>query len=134
MFLEALHGERTANGRSVWEGVYTEGQAKRGEVLYARECAACHADTLTGLEAAPALAGDRFWASWQNLTVADFFERTRITMPPTNPAGLSRQEYADILAFILQSNRFPAGATELAPGTAAQRLIRIDARARTPPP
>ena len=36
--------------RSVWDGVYTNDQAKRGEALYARECGSCHGDMLTGGE------------------------------------------------------------------------------------
>ena len=34
--------------RSVWDGVYTEEQAKRGEELYRKECASCHGYTLVG--------------------------------------------------------------------------------------
>ena len=43
--------------RSVWDGVYTAEQAKRGEALYGQHCAACHGGTLLGAEAAPALTG-----------------------------------------------------------------------------
>src|SRR5438876_3128832 len=39
--------------RSVWDGVYTEEQAKRGESIYRKECAVCHGDMLTGGESAP---------------------------------------------------------------------------------
>jgi cytochrome c len=33
---------------SVWGGVYTPDQAKRGEALYKQECASCHGDALEG--------------------------------------------------------------------------------------
>jgi len=46
-----------AASRSVWDGVYTEEQAKRGEPIYKKECAACHGDMLTGGESAPPLTG-----------------------------------------------------------------------------
>ena len=34
-------------------------------------------------------------------------------MPPEQPGGLLPSNYADILAFILRANDYPAGATEL---------------------
>ena len=33
---------------SIWDGVYTEAQAKRGEQSYAKSCAKCHAEDLLG--------------------------------------------------------------------------------------
>jgi len=35
------------------------------------------------------------------------------TMPQDNPASLSLQEYADILAYLMQLNEMPAGDREL---------------------
>ncbi len=46
-------------------------------------------------------------------TVGDIFDRIRTTMPMDGPGSLSRDQYADILSFILKSNNFPAGAKEL---------------------
>ncbi|MEG8038637.1 c-type cytochrome [Sphingomonas sp. LR60] len=43
--------------RDVWNGVYTAEQSARGKVAYAENCAACHGDTLAGIDVAPALAG-----------------------------------------------------------------------------
>src|ERR1041384_4901719 len=37
-----------AASRSVWDGVYAEDQAKRGETLYGRECSSCHGQKLAG--------------------------------------------------------------------------------------
>ena len=34
--------------RSVWDGVYTEAQAKRGEALFAENCVTCHGPALEG--------------------------------------------------------------------------------------
>src|SRR5258708_13609568 len=64
-----------AESRSVWDGVYTEEQAKRGEPIYHKECAACHGDLLTGGESAPPLTGGAFLANWNGLTVGDLFDR-----------------------------------------------------------
>ena len=93
--------------RSVWDGVYTEDQAKRGAEVYAKECASCHGADLNGGESAPALAGGGFLSNWNTLTVGDLFERVRLSMPQDNPGQLSRQQDADVLAFMLQANRIP---------------------------
>lgn len=114
--------------RSVWDGVYTEAQAKRGEPLYKRECASCHGDSLTGGESAPALAGGEFLANWNGLTLADLFERIRKTMPLDKPGKLSREVNADILAYVLGVNGFPAGKTELQHTANQLKQIRVEAR------
>jgi quinoprotein glucose dehydrogenase len=99
--------------RSVWDGVYTTEQAKRGEALYGQSCAACHGSTLEGGEMAPPLAGGQFNSNWNGLTLGDLFERTRISMPQNNPGSLSRQQYADVLAYMLSAGSFPGGTIEL---------------------
>jgi mono/diheme cytochrome c family protein len=113
--------------RSVWDGVYTDEQAKRGEALYARECASCHGDQLTGGEQAPPLAGGEFLANWDGLTVGDLFERIRKTMPMNKPGKLSREVNADILSYILDVNKFPAGKTELSNNAEMLKQIRLEA-------
>src|SRR5260370_22784361 len=82
--------------RSVWDGVYTAEQAKRGQGLYNTQCASCHGDTLGGGESAPALAGAEFMSNWSGLTVGDLFERTRTSMPQSKPGSLSRELNAHI--------------------------------------
>ena len=113
--------------RSVWDGVYTEAQSKRGLEAYGTRCGACHGTFLTGGEIAPPLAGGEFLSSWSGLTVGDLFERIRTTMPADNPGKLSREMNADILSYILSMNRFPAGASELPRQTEYLKQIRIDA-------
>ena len=112
--------------RTVWDGVYTEDQAKRGEGFYGKECASCHGGELTGGESAPPLAGDSFFANWNGLTLGDLFERIRISMPQNAPGSLSRQQNVDILAFILKVNQFPAGKTELDRQTEILKQIKFD--------
>jgi cytochrome c len=113
--------------RSVWEGVYTSEQAKRGETLYRRECGGCHGDMLTGGESAPPLAGGEFLSNWNGLTVGDLFERVRTTMPLNKPGKLSRETNADIIAYMLGFNKFPAGDTELTHNAEMLKQIRIEA-------
>jgi mono/diheme cytochrome c family protein len=114
--------------RSVWDGVYTADQAKRGQQLYAKECASCHGSDLTGGESAPELAGPGFLSNWTTLTVGDLFERTRVSMPENDPGKLSRAQIADLIAYLLSANRFPAGKTELDKQTEVLKQIRIDAK------
>jgi mono/diheme cytochrome c family protein len=120
------------DSRSVWEGVYTEEQAKRGEPLYNKECAACHGDTLNGGESAPPLTGGAFLANWNGLTMADLFDRIRKTMPQVAPGRLTRQQDADILAFMLNVNKFPAGKTELYRQSEMLKEIRFESAKPAP--
>jgi mono/diheme cytochrome c family protein len=103
----------TEPARSVWDGLFTEEQAKRGETLYMSSCAYCHGLDLRGGETPPPLAEGQFRANWDGLSVGDLFERIRITMPQDRPGTLTRQQVADVLAFIFSKNEFPAGKTEL---------------------
>ena len=114
--------------RSVWDGVYTEDQAKRGQSLYNQHCMACHGDSLSGGEQAPPLAGGEFLSNWNGLTVGDLFERIRTSMPLNNPQSLNRDTNALILAYILSVNRFPAGQAELSTRTEVLKLIRLEAK------
>ena len=102
-----------ALSRTVWDGVYTEEQAKRGEELYQKECASCHGDALLGGEMAPPLEGAAFTANWNGVPLGEILERIRATMPENAPGKLSRQQNADVLSYILKFNRFPAGEKEL---------------------
>ena len=80
--------------RSVWDGVYSQDQAQRGQALYNQHCMACHGGSLTGGEQAPPLAGGDFLSNWNGLTVGDLFERIRTTMPLNNPQSLNRDTNA----------------------------------------
>jgi mono/diheme cytochrome c family protein len=112
--------------RSVWDGVYTAEQAMRGGGAFAAECASCHGTDLTGGDSAPPLMGGEFTSNWNGLTVGDLFERIRTSMPANNPGKLSRDKNADILAFILSVNQFPAGKSELERQTEALKQIRFE--------
>jgi len=52
----------------VWDGVYTEDQAKRGNRFIARNALLATATMLTGGESAPPLTGGAFLANWNGLT------------------------------------------------------------------
>ena len=105
--------------QSVWDGIYTDGQADRGEQLYQSACASCHSTDLSGGEMAPGLVGGDFVWGWSGLTLGQMFEPMRVSMPQDDPSSVSRQEKVDILAFILRVNDFPVGERELAIQTEA---------------
>ena len=101
------------SSRSVRDGVYTEAQAHRGGEAFAQHCASCHGTSLGGIGEAPSLVGGQFISDFDGLNLADLFDRIRTTMPLNYPGGLRREQYADILAFVLRSNGFPAGQNQL---------------------
>lgn len=119
--------QTTQPTRSVWDGVYSADQAKRGQQLYKQNCASCHGDRLSGSEEAPDLAGDAFLASWNGANANDLFEKIRVSMPQNRPGSLSRQNNADIVAYIFSVNKFPAGKTDLASETGQLKQIKFDA-------
>lgn len=123
-----LRAQAPEETRSVWDGVYTDEQAKRGEEVYHKECAACHGDLLTGGESAPPLTGGAFQANWNGLTLGDLFDRIRKTMPQSKPGLLTRQQNADVLAFMLSINKFPAGKTELYRQSEMLKEIRFETK------
>jgi S-disulfanyl-L-cysteine oxidoreductase SoxD len=114
--------------KSVWDGVYSDEQATRGKALYAQECSSCHGGELTGGEMAPPLAGGEFMAGWDGLTVGDLFERIRISMPQNSPGSLSGQQNADILSFIFNANKFPAGTTEMPKEAGILKTIKFEVK------
>src|SRR5215469_449940 len=101
------------SGTTTMSGVYTEAQAQRGTEQFATNCAPCHGSTAQGNGEAPALTGAEFTSDWIGLTLGDLFDRIRTTMPQDQPGKLSRDQYADITAFILKINGYPAGQKDL---------------------
>jgi S-disulfanyl-L-cysteine oxidoreductase SoxD len=124
--------EPTETTHSVWDGVYTAEQEKRGAEQYSSVCAHCHGEDLAGNDEAAPLTGPAFLANWDGLTVGDLAERIFRTMPQNDPGHLSRQQIADIIAHMLNFNGFPAGKTELDRRVEVLRQIRIEATKPSP--
>ena len=80
-----------------------------------------------GGEEAPRWKAAHF-SNWNGLTVGDLFDRIRKTMPQDDPTRLSRQQDADIVAYLLSLNRFPAGKTASSGGSRRLPEIKIDAK------
>ena len=103
-----------AQERTVWDGVYTTEQATRGEALYGEHCVRCHGATLQGNgEGAKPLTDAAFKSTWNGVPLGALFDRVRLSMPQDKPGSMTRQQVADLLAFILRANKFPAGKDEL---------------------
>jgi mono/diheme cytochrome c family protein len=111
--------------RTTKDGVYTDAQAARGKKQYVANCASCHQEGLQGADLAPALKGDDFLLPWTSQSVNELFERISKTMPADAPGSLSAQDSADIVSYILQANRMPAGADELKGDATAMKAIGI---------
>jgi mono/diheme cytochrome c family protein len=114
--------------RTVWDGVYTTDQASRGKTAYAAQCGMCHGEDLNGGDEAAPLTGAQFMANWNGLSIGELFERIRVSMPANNLGKLSRQQNADIIAYMLQFNKFPAGSAELPTQAEQLKELRIVAR------
>jgi len=114
-------------GKSVWDGVYSDAQAGRGKKAYITHCAACHQEGLQGADLAPPLKGEEFLLRWNDKSMFELLDRTQKTMPQDHPGGLSLQETADIIAYVLQVNRFPSGREDLPVDAGALKSVAITA-------
>jgi cytochrome c len=132
---------QTPGKRSVMDGVYTTDQAARGRAQYKKRCVLCHLDNGQGHAAvpdipgesleregdaeAPAVAGEPFQKKWNGRTAWELYGTMASTMPVGSPKTLSPQEYADLLAFLFELNKFPAGQSELTPAREQLESITI---------
>ena len=117
---------------TIWNSVYTETQAGRGQKVYERACIYCHLQDLKGGSeaAAPPLVGTVFRSRWQNRPLAELFVYMAESMPmdgdafggPSPPPRVELEEYVDIIAYVLMANGAPSGDTEL---PADERLGQI---------
>jgi len=95
--------------KTVWSGIYTSEQATRGKDKAVAACGACHGAMLNGGDLAPTLSGNNFIGHWYDAKLSELVTKINTTMPADAPGSLKPDEYADIVAYILQANGFPAG-------------------------
>ena len=129
----AAAGAQVVKPVSVWSGVYTAAQNKRGQEFHADVCAMCHGPRLNGagqseMPPSPAIAGTTFLRKWSGQSVAALFVIVRHTMPPDSPGTLTDQQSIDAIAHMLAVSGMPAGNRELPPDPKALANILIDAR------
>ena len=124
--LVGLVGSVGAQGRTIWDGVYTEAQAQRGQALYTQHCASCHGEDLSAGTEAPPLAGDVFLSGWKGNTLGGLFEKMSTMMPQTDPGSLSAAQNAEILAYMLSAGKARAGEIDLKGEAELLKQIRIE--------
>src|SRR5262245_54447934 len=116
--------------QTVSQGVYTDEQAKRGQAIYKDGCSSCHGEMLEG-RLGPPLTGDSFVGDWGKDPLSELAGKIRNTMPQGNPGKLNTQQVADIVAYLLQAGKFPAGRAELPSDEAALKRIAWSAGPQT---
>jgi mono/diheme cytochrome c family protein len=109
---------------TVLDGVYTEDQVKRGQALYEKQCVLCHGEKLDG-GIGPGLSGEEFVKYWDGKPVGEMVEKMRMSMPSDDPGKLTAEQAVDLMALILNKNKFPAGQKELATDMAVLNQLRF---------
>jgi hypothetical protein len=113
MPMRSARTHRPPGPGSVWDSVFTVAQARRGEMTYRATCASCHGDSLAGINDAPALTGADFHKTHDGNALSSLFNRISNDMPSDNPGSLAGPQVADVVAFLLSYNGYPAGKVEL---------------------
>ncbi len=131
----ALDGLDETGGRvSVWDGVFTQAQADRGQTAYTGACGICHGRRLNGapddpdMRSTPPLARAGFLREWDGRSLATLYEYMRATMPEDNPGSLTDPEYVDVIAYMLSVGGMPTGPDALPPDPPRLSRIAIEQR------
>jgi cbb3-type cytochrome c oxidase subunit III len=99
--------------KTVWGGVYTADQGKRGETDYKEQCAGCHRVDMDAGNSSARFIGKAFMERWREYDLGSLYNFIKVSMPRNKPGSLSESTYLEIIAYLLQSNEFPAGKQEL---------------------
>jgi mono/diheme cytochrome c family protein len=114
----SVAGQVSGQAKSVRDGVFTDAQADRGAKIFSQFCIACHkTERFVGDQLKP----------WLDQTADVLYRAIRLKMPEDNPGGLTRQQYADIVAYVFKLNGFKPGSDELAGNDEAMRGVRLEA-------
>ena len=98
---------------SVNDGIYTAAQADRGKAVYAMNCAGCHGEKAEGGNAGPTLSGPDFTNGYKDGNASALYGKISMDMPSSAPGSLTPEQYADVLAYLLSINKYPAGQAEI---------------------
>jgi mono/diheme cytochrome c family protein len=102
--------------KTIWEGVYTKEQARRGALAYKQACSYCHGLDLGGSEVAgelaPELEGAYFLLRWGG-PLSQLFVKIDDDMPKDDPGTVTSEAARDIVSYLLEANEAPAGEAEL---------------------
>ena len=113
--------EKTTN-----DGVYTKVQADGAKAQFDKICADCHPFTVAAKKKPKdvPLGDEPFFENWNGRTLGEIITTIALTMPNDGSAVVSDAEAVDLVAYILQQNGFPAGATALTKAGASDVVIR----------
>ncbi len=125
VFMATMPGAQAQPRQSVWDGVYSEEQASRGQTFYQQSCGRCHGANLSGTYETPPLIG-RFIPYWSGTTMDVMFDYVSTAMPLDRPGSLGPTANAAIVAYLLKANGFPAGTKEFGTTAEAQKNISFD--------
>jgi mono/diheme cytochrome c family protein len=131
--MTVILSEPAAAQVSIWSGVYSDAQNKRGEELYSGACSQCHGPRLNGAgqpdqPPSPAIARATFLRKWDGKTVGELFTYVREMMPTDRPGTLTDQQAIDSIAHMLAVSDIPAGDKELPTDKKALEGIVINAQ------
>jgi hypothetical protein len=110
-------GAKPAAARTTLSGIYTEAQAAKGEGTYYSLCVSCHPPGT--------YAGASFKTNWNNRPLWDLWDWISNKMPKNDPGSLTPAEVVQVMSYILQQNKMPAGKAPLQPDEKALYATRI---------
>jgi mono/diheme cytochrome c family protein len=103
--------------KTTLSGIYTKAQAVKGEETYFNMCVNCHPKGY--------YAGQSFKNTWNNRPLWDLWDWISNKMPKNDPGSLTPAEVVQIMAYILQQNKMPAGTVALPPNEKTLYGIKI---------
>jgi quinoprotein glucose dehydrogenase len=127
LFATAYSSVQAQAPKTVLDGIYTAAQAERGKAVYAMNCAGCHGDKAEGGNAGPTLSGPDFTNGYKDGSAGALLNKISQDMPSSAPGSLEPQQYADVFAFLLSTNKYPAGQTEAPKDAADLKAVKMAA-------
>ena len=108
------------------DGVYTKAQADDARSQFDKICADCHPFTVAAKkkEKDLPLGEEPFFQSWEGRPLSEMISTIALTMPNDGSATVTDEEAANLVAYILQQNGYPAGSKPLSKETASAVLER----------
>ncbi len=104
--------------KTIADKVYSAAQAERGEARFKTSCSACHSPN--------SFSGGAFAEKWSGQTLGEVFDFISNVMPENDPGSLKREDYVNVIAFMLKINNLPAGDADLPTDSAGLKNIQID--------
>ena len=101
--------------KTIADKVYSAAQADRGEARFKTSCSSCHTVS--------SFSGGAFAERWSGQSLGQVFDFVSNVMPENDPGSLKAEEYVSVMAFILRSNGYPVGETDLPTDAAALKNI-----------